>query len=192
MIATVDAIKRVWTEPELEALAEDGFIHEVVNGDLVMSPKNDFFHGDICTRLCFELEAYNREHKLGGVVLDSSTGFWMQNQNCRAPDVSYVTKARLQALQFSRRTRRFFPGAPDLAIEILSPNQTRAEIDERLKDFFASGTQIAWIINAESETVEVCHSLIQRKLIGAGGFLEGEQLLPGFRHAIADLFKESD
>jgi len=74
-------------------------------------------------------------------------------------------------------------------VEILSPNNTRAEIDERLKDFFASGTQIAWIINPDQECVEVCHSPTQRKLLGSGADLDGEHLLPGFRYSVTDLFK---
>jgi len=82
--------------------------------------------------------------------------------------------------------------APDLAIEILSPNTTRSEIDERLRDFVASGTQIAWIIDPDKQRVEVCHSPTQRRLIASGGFLEGEDLLPGFRYPIADLFKDWD
>src|SRR5262249_5597709 len=152
-------------------------------------PKNDFYHGDICTRLSFVLEGFNRQHKLG-VVLDSSTGFWMQNRNCRAPDLSFIPKARLLGAGFARRTRRFFPGAPDLAVEILSPNNTRAEIDQRLKDFFASGTQIAWIVDPDNECVEVCHAPAERTLLGSGAELDGEHLLPGFRYPIGDLFKE--
>jgi Uma2 family endonuclease len=191
MSAAVDVAKKVWTEAELEALPEDGFIHEVVNGELVMSPKNNFQHENICTRLLAALREFNRQHRLG-VVRGSSAGYWMNNRNCRAPDISFVPKARLDALGFSPNSRRFFPGAPDLAVENLSPNNTRAEIDERLRDFFASGTQLAWIINPDTESVEVCHSLTQRQLIGSGGYLDGEALLPGFRHPIADLFKEWD
>jgi Uma2 family endonuclease len=191
MSATAVAAPRIWTEAELQALPEDGFIHEVVNGELVMSPKNTWFHGRICTRLLYAIEAFNRAHRLGA-VLDSSTGFWMFNRNCRAPDVSFVPKARLAALGFKPTEKRFFPGAPDLAVEVLSENNTRAEIDERLKDFFASGTLLAWIIDPELQRVEVCRSLTQRKLIGSGGFLDGEDLLPGFQFPIADLFKEWD
>jgi Uma2 family endonuclease len=116
----------------------------------------------------------------------------MFNRNCRAPDISFVPRARMDALGFGPKERRFFPGAPDLAIEILSPNNTRSEIDARLKDFFASGTRLAWIIDPETESVEICRSATERKLIGSGGFLEGEDILPGFRYAIADLFKEWD
>lgn len=183
--------RKLWTEAELQALPEDGYLHEVVNGELVMSPKNDFFHGQICTRLLFALEGFNREHRLGA-VLDSSTGFWMENRNCRAPDISFITKERLNRSGFKPSTRKFFPGAPDLAVEILSPNNTRAEIDARLKDFFASGTQIAWIIAPDAELVEVCHAPDRRQLLGAGASLDGEHLLSGFRYPIADLFKEWD
>jgi Uma2 family endonuclease len=183
--------KSKWTEAALQALPEDGFLHEVVGGELVMSPKNNWFHGRICTRLLFALEEFNRRHRLGA-VLDSSTGFWMADRNCRAPDVSFVLKTRLAALGFKPNEKRFFPGAPDLAIEVLSENNSRGEIDERLRDFFTSGTQLAWIIDPEQERVEVCLSPTRRQLVGAGGQLDGGQLLPGFSYPIADLFKEWD
>src|SRR5438552_12071529 len=191
MSATTTPPRKIWTEAELRSLPDDGFIHEVVNGELVMSPKNNWFHGRICTRLLFVIETFNRAHRLGA-VLDSSTGFWMFNRNCRAPDVSFVPKARLAALGFKPNEKRFFPGAPDLAVEVLSENNTRAEIDDRLKDFFASGTRIVWIIEPDRQRAEVCHSLMRRELLGSGGFLDGEHLLPGFRFPIADLFKEWD
>ena len=191
MSAAIEMPKKIWTEAELQSLPDDGFIHEVVDGELVTSPKNDWFHGCICSRLITALSIFVSKHRLGK-VLASSTGFWMHNRNCRAPDISFVPKERLIELGFKPNERRFFPGAPDLAVEILSPNNTRSEINRRLKDFFSSGTRLAWIINPETESVEVCHSLTQRELVGSGGFLEGEDLLPGFRYPIANLFKEWD
>lgn len=191
MSATVEMPKRIWTEAELQALPEDGYLHEVVNGELVMSPKNDFYHGDISSELLSVLRIFVGSNQLGA-VLDSSTGFWMKNHNCRAPDISFVSRARLIALGFKRSTRRFFPGAPDLAVEVLSPNNTRADMDQRLREFFESGTRLAWIIDPEAQQVEVCHSLSRRQLVGSGGCLEGEDLLPGFRYPIANLFKEWD
>ena len=191
MIATAPSARKVWTEAELQALPEDGYIHEVVNGELVMSPKNNFQHENICGRLFLALANFNREHRLG-VVLGSSAGYWMKNRNCRAPDVSFIPKARLIQVGFRPSTKKFFPGAPDLAAEVLSPSNTRAEIDDRLKDFFASGTQIAWVINPDDESGEICHSPTSRQLVGAGGILDGEQLLPGFRYLFADLFQDRD
>ena len=187
MAETVETRKKLWTEAELEALPEDGYIHEVVDGELVMSPKNNWQHGEICVRLLIALRSFADAHRLGA-VWDSSTGFWMSNRNCRAPDISVVNKERLKGL--NRSEPAFFKGAPDLAVEILAPSMTRRELDARLKDFFSSGTRLAWVIDPDRQMVEVCHSPTQRRLVGPGASLDGEDLLPGFQHPIADLFKE--
>jgi len=191
MSAAVASEKKLWTEAELQALPADGYIYELVNGELVMSPKNNFQHENLCGRLFLELANFNRAHRLG-VVLGSNLGCWMNNQNCRAPDISFIPKARLQKLGFRPSTRKFLPGAPDLAVEVISPSNTRAEIDERLRDFFASGTQLAWVIHPEDQFVEVCRSFTERRILGVGAELEGENLLPGFRYAIKDLFQDWD
>jgi Uma2 family endonuclease len=191
MIATIEAPDKLWTEEDLASLPEEGFDHEIVDGELVMSPKNNFIHGRICSRLLIALGNFINEHRLG-VILDSSTGFWMFNRNCRAPDISFVLRERMERLEFKPSSRKFFPGAPDLAVEILSPSNSRSEMDRRLRDFFSSGTQLAWLIDPETNRVEVCRSLTQRRLIGPGGELDGEELLPGFRYPINDLFKEWD
>ena len=187
MSAGVQQAKKIWTERELQALPRDGYSYEVVDGELIISPKNDFTHGDICARLVTALSAFARKHRLG-VILDSSTGFWMANRNCRAPDISFVSKGRLRG----GRPRGFFEGAPDLAVEVLAPSNSRQEINNRLTDFFASGTKLAWIIHPEEQFVEVCHSPIDRKILASGADLDGEGLLPGFRYPFADLFKEWD
>lgn len=188
MSATVESSDKVWTETELQALPNDGYLYELVGGELVMSPKNNFQHEHIVAELVMALRAYAKAHRLGA-VLGSSFGCWMHNRNCRAPDVSFISRERLTRLGFTPSTQRFLPGAPDLAVEILSPSNTRAEIDARLKDFFASGTQTVWIVHPDEECVEVCQSSTDRKLIGSGGNLDGGTLLPGFSYAIEDLFK---
>jgi Uma2 family endonuclease len=191
MSAAMEITKRIWTEEELQALPDDGYGHELVDGDLVMSPKNNFEHENLCARLFLALANFNRAHRLGA-VLGSNLGCWMHNRNCRAPDVSFISKQRLQQFGFRVSTRKFLPGAPDLAIEIASPSNTRAEIDARLKDFFSSGTQLAWIIRPEEQFVEICHSPTERRIVGCGAVLDGEQLLPGFQFSITELFSEGE
>ena len=191
MIATSEPVRKVWTEEALQSLPDDGFIHEVVDGELVMSPKNNFEHENICAALLTAMRMFARAHHLG-LVLGSSAGYWMANQNCRAPDISFIPKERLVKLGFSPKSRRFFPGAPDLAVEVLSPNNTRGEIEARLRDFFTSGAQLVWIINPETQSAEICLSLTERGLVSPEGELDGAHLLPGFRFPIADLFKEWD
>lgn len=193
MSATVAEIapKKIWTEADLMALPDNGFDYELVDGELVMSPKNNRLHGRVCVRLSAALLAFVESKQLGEVC-DSSTGFWMANRNCRAPDISFISKKRLQSARRKGSPQTFFQGAPDLAVEVKSPNNTRREMDERLKDFFESGTRLAWVIDPETQTVEVCTSPIERKLIGSGGLLEGGDVLPGFSYPIADLFKGWD
>lgn len=191
MSGAVQTAQKVWTEEDLQALPDEGYDYELVDGKLIMSPKNNFFHEHICMRLSSALNAFVTERKLG-VVLGSSAGFWMRNRNCRAPDISFIPLVRLQALGFRPSSRAFFPGAPDLAVEILSRSNTPQDIQRRLEDFFDSGTQIAWLIHPEREFVEICHSPTDRKMLGSGARLDGETLLPGFSYPIADLFKEWD
>ncbi|HMO64424.1 MAG TPA: Uma2 family endonuclease [Verrucomicrobiota bacterium] len=189
MTTTAPPPRKVWTEQEIQALPDDGYNHEIVDGELVMSPKNNWQHGDICARLLSAMHAHVRAHRLGA-VFDSSTRFWVANRNCRAPDISFVARERLLGLD--RRAPCFIQGAPDLAVEVLSPDLTRRELDARLRDFFASGTRLAWVIDPGREFVEVCHSPVQRGLVPAGGALDGEDVLPGFAFRIADLFTEWD
>jgi Uma2 family endonuclease len=192
MIATATkARKRTWTETQLQALPEEGYNHEVVSGRLIINPKNNFFHGFISARLSSALLTFVEARRLGA-VLDSSIGFWMKNRNCRAPDISFITRARIEALGFRPSSPRFFPGAPDLVVEVLSPDNTRREMEKRLKDFFESGTRLAWIVSPKARRVEVFHSPAKGEWVGSEGFLDGEDLLPGFRHPIANLFKEWD
>jgi Uma2 family endonuclease len=185
MSAVPASQRKDWTEEELQALPDNGFTYEVVNGELVMSPKNSFQHGDICGRMLRRIGVHAESNRLG-VVCDSSTGFWMNNRNCRAPDVSFISKARLAGLK--KPTTEFFRGAPNLAIEVLSPNNSRREMEERLRDFFESGAQLAWIIDPETESAEICRSLTDRRLLGPGGELDGENVLPGFRCKLSELF----
>jgi Uma2 family endonuclease len=188
MSLAIEKASRTWTEAELQSMPDEGYIHELVNGEIVMSPKNNFQHEQVCERLNFALESFNRNHRLGA-VFGSNMGFWMENRNCRAPDVSFVPKERLLRLGFKPDSKTFFPGAPDLAAEVLSPGNTRAEMDERMADFFASGARIVWIIHPDQQFVEVCHSRTDRRIVGPAGVLDGEDILPGFHFPVADLFK---
>ena len=160
--------------------------------NLVMSPKNTWYNGRICTRLLFSLEL-NRADRLG-VVLDSSTGFWMCNRNCRAPDVSFVPRARLEQIGFRPLAQQFFPGRArpgrgnPLAEQHPRGNQRTAQ---RL--FFQ------WHATSPRSSTPGSNGsrfIILRPggkaLVGPDGFLDGEQLLPGFQFPIAGLFKEWD
>src|SRR5437867_160115 len=111
---------KVWTEEELMALPDDGRKYELVQGEIVVSNAG-IEHEFIGVCLIIPLGSFVRQWKLG-VVCGSSAGFWMKSGNLRSPDVSFIAKARLQGLRYA--PKKFFEGAPDLVVEILSPSDT--------------------------------------------------------------------
>lgn len=177
----------VWTEKKLMQLPDDGIVYELVEGELAMSQAG-FEHGEIMMLLGEHLSAHVRTQKLGRVV-GASTGFWMKTGNARSPDVSFVAKARLHG---RRSTKKFFQGAPDLAVEIVSPNDVWSKLNQKIAEFFANGTRLAWVINPGDQTVLVYHAAQPDGLLRAGDWLDGEQVVPGFRLPVAELFAEYD
>jgi len=187
MTSAIQTAPKVWTEDEIQALPDDGYKREIVHGEVIMGPKNNFEHDGLVGRLFLAKGNFNNAHKLGA-ILGSNLGCWMKNRNCRAPDISFIARERLRKFGFKFSTQKFFPESPDLTIEVVSLSNTRAEIESRLKDFFASGAKLVWIIHPDEQFVEISHSPTDRTLVGAGGQLDGEQLLPGFLYSIDDLF----
>ena len=183
MLAVGQPARKVWTEEEISRLPDNGYNVEVVDGELHMSPKNNPLHGRVCSRLLMYMSLHAMQNRLGE-VWDSNTGFWMANGNLRAPDVSFESAPRL----IDSPLTSFFKGAPDLAEEVLSPSNSRREIEERLHDFFASGTKLAWVIDPDQGSAEIIKSLSDRRIIGSKGVLEGEDVLKGFKVTLGDLF----
>ena len=138
MSGTSYAVKKVWTEAELQALPEDGYLHEVVSGELIRSPKNDFFTGGFALG-CLSRWKHSTERIVWGAVLDSSTGFGWTITIVAPPMFPSSPKPGWTVLVLNRppeilSRRPGFGGGNPLT------EQHAEEINERLKDFFASGT----------------------------------------------------
>lgn len=182
-------LQKVWTDEELMQLPNDGtndWKVELVNGEPQKMSPAGFLHGMIAVRLVRRLEEFADAHSLG-MVLDSSTGFRMRNRNVRVPDVAFVSSERLKNLKHP--LEGFFEGSPDLAVEVLLPNDTAKELHKKMTDYFESGTKLAWAINPEDETVIVYHRPSPGgKVLRRGDTLDGETLLPHFSMPVALLF----
>ena len=180
---------KVWTDQELMALPDDGNKYELVDGELVVS-NSGLEHGYIGVILASALYSFVISRKLG-VVLDSSTAFTMKTGNKRSPDVSFLSKNRLQGLK--KLPKGFGQGAPDLAVEILSPSNTTAEIHSKIVEYLENGTKLIWVINPEEEYVLVYKSRPSPdRLLSSVDILSGEETLPDFSFAVADLFPQFD
>lgn len=176
---------RTWTDEELMALPNDGHKYELVEGELVMSPAG-FRHGDISVRLTARLMNVVVPAGLG-VVLDSSTGFKMQNGNLLSPDVSFVARERLRGMK--SLPEGFFQGAPDLAVEVLSPGASKRHLEHKLNDYFTNGARLAWVIDPGQQNAVVYRGVVPDEVLSLREQLEGDEVVPGFAIAVSDFFE---
>jgi Uma2 family endonuclease len=186
-------INKTWTDRELMALPDDGNKYELVDGELVMS-NSGLEHGWIAIILASALYNFAATRKLG-VILDSSTAFTMKTGNKRSPDISFLSKDRLQGLK--KLPKGFGQGAPDLVVEILSPSNTTSEIHSKIVEYFDNGTQLIWVINPEEEYVLVYRYKPENRptpdrLLTTIDNLSGEEILSDFSFPVANLFPEFD
>jgi Uma2 family endonuclease len=177
---------RIWTDEELLALPDDGNKYEVMKGVLKMSPTG-IEHEYIGVRLIVALATFVEANKLG-VVVGSSAGFWMENRDFLSPDVSFIVKERLKG--HTRPPKKFFDGAPDLAVEVLSPSDTVEGLHDKIVDYFANGSRLVWVINPEEQVVLVYHSPQPDQLLRGGDVISGENVVSGFTFSVSDLFAE--
>ncbi|MBF2098476.1 MAG: Uma2 family endonuclease, partial [Gloeomargaritaceae cyanobacterium C42_A2020_066] len=105
------------------------------------------------------------------------------------PDISFFSKERLRGV--AELPTGFLDGAPDLAIEVLSPGNTVDEIHDKLVEYFENGTRLAWIIHPSENYVLVYRSAQEPdRLLKSFNSLDGEEVIPGFALPLADLFQK--
>jgi Uma2 family endonuclease len=180
--------KKVWTDEAFMALPDDGHHYEIVNGELIDMGNSGALHGYVCSTLMILLGGYIRIQNLGA-MLDSSTAFKMKNGNKRSPDISFFAKERLQGM--TELPSGFLEGAPDLAVEVLSPGNTVEEIDEKITEYFENGTRLVWVISPTQHYILVyCSAQEPDRLLKSADSLDGEDVIPGFTLPVADLFQK--
>ena len=106
----------------------------------------------------------------------------------RLPDVSFTAWANLPS--DNAHLQRVGNYAPDLAVEILSPSNSRREIERKRNEYFAAGTQLVWIIDPDARTVAVFTDPTTHTVLTAADTLDGGAVLPGFTLPLADLFND--
>jgi len=127
-----------------------------------------------------------KEQNLGQVFC-AETGFLLARDpdTVRAPDIAFVHKDRLST---GAVEETFWPGAPDLAVEVVSPGDTIREIDEKAKAWLAAGASLVWVVNPAWRNVTVYRSPTDIKTLSEDAELTGEDVVPGFRCRVADIF----
>jgi Uma2 family endonuclease len=185
---TVSA-KLMTAEELLQLPSGLGKVYELVNGELItMAPAGEE-HGGIAMDIGYFLRHFVGQHRLGRVYA-AETGFIIRRNpdTVRAPDTAFVSNERLE--KYGRPKRGYFAAAPDLAVEVLSPDQSQNEIDSKIDDYFEGGARTVWVVNPRRKTVMVYRSPQEVRLLTAKDCLDGEDVLPGFTCPLADIFPE--
>jgi Uma2 family endonuclease len=174
------------TADELLHLPSGQFRYELVKGELIQMTPAGFEHGVTIVDITEPLSRFVRENRLG-VVSGAETGFRLESDpdTVRAPDVAFVSTARIP----TGRTPGFFPGAPDLAVEVVSPGDTVQEVDDKVTDWLEGGARLVWIARPSRRSVEVHRADGSVSLLSAQDRIEGEDVLPGFVLPVAQIFR---
>ncbi len=183
------AVRHLVTAEELERMGSPDFGFELVRGELVPVTPAGREHGALTAFLIAELTAFVRARNLGRVYNELGFKLFTNPDTVRAPDVSFVSWDREAAF---KGRRGFVPGAPDLAIEIVSEDNTAAQLAAKATEYLEAGTRLVWVVDPESRQVTV-HRPDQAVLtLSATQTLDGGDVLPGFTLLLTRLFAELD
>ncbi len=174
------------TAEDLWKQADDGYRYELVKGVIRRMPPAGFEHGIRTVKIGRHLDEHVEKHKLG-YVCGAETGFKIsQNPDtvC-APDAAFVCQA---AIDEQGIPKGYWEGAPDLAVEVISPSDTYTEVAEKVDEWLNAGCAMVWVVNPRRETVEVYQSPEDITVLRGNDILDGGDVIEGFQCQVQDLF----
>jgi len=173
---------KLMTADELLAMPDDGMKHELVEGALLTMAPPGWDHGDIAAEIAMQMRAFVKARRLGKVVVE--TGFILKRDpdTVRGPDVSFVQTDRVV------RTRKYYQGSPDIAVEVMSPDDRYSEVREKVREYLQAGTSVVIVVDpakqiAWSYTPEERRLTIDDALTAPG-------VLPGWELPLRELFAD--
>lgn len=163
----------------------DGSKQELVRGVVITMPPPQAPHGYTAARVTISVGGFVVQHNLG-IVVGNDTGVVLERgpDTVRGPDLAYWSFARQATVP-----KGYFEIAPDLAVEVLSPSNTRRQIDAKIREFLNAGTTMVWVVDPLDRSVRVHRKDSAAPVIRmSGAMLDGEDVLPNFQVAVSSLF----
>ncbi len=159
---------------------------ELIKGEVKMNAPAGWRHGEVALQIGNLLCNYVKAHDLGKICA-AETGFLISHNpdTVRAPDAAFVRKGRIP----KEGIEGYLPFAPDLAVEVVSPNDRWSEIEEKVMEWLNSGTRLVWVIDPRTRTIHVYRSPKEVSLLLEQDMLGGEEVLPGFSVAVIEVFQ---
>lgn len=182
----MNVVTRMMTADELFMMPHHGARYELVKGELVKMSPTGGKHGILTIRLGAALVQHVEANNLGE-AFGAETGFILATNpdTVRAPDAAFVSRERIPSGDFPEK---FWPGAPDLAVEVVSPSDTLYEVEEKIEEYLEAGVKLVWIVNPKKRTVTIYQPNVEPQTLTEADTLDGREVVPGFQYSLARLF----
>jgi Uma2 family endonuclease len=171
---------------DLLQMPNDGIRRELVAGELKEMTPAGHEHGSVTMNFSGPLHTFVKANNLG-VVYAAETGFLLSSDpdTVRAPDIAFVNRERVRVLQKGG----YFPGPPDLAVEVISPGDTYAEGEDKVHSWLDAGCQLVVVVNSRNRTVKVYRSTSAVTILTIDDSFQAQELLPGFDLPVRQIFE---
>lgn len=173
------------TAEELLRLPRGRARFELIRGELRVMEPGGYEHGQACGEALFLLKAHVREHGLGGGAVGAETGFILESEplTVRAPDAAWLspeTRGR------EGRVTGYWPGAPDFAVEVVSPGDRYSEVRAKALDWIEAGCRLLLVVDPDSRSV-TAYRLGREESYGVDAAVDCSDVVPGFAPRVAEL-----
>jgi len=169
---------------DMALVPEDGYRYELWEGNLVRRMASKPRHGRTAGRVVRHLDAYLLSNPIGEILI-AEAGFRAgPKESLYCPDASYVSNERIAAMELDE----FVPFAPDIAIEVRSPDNTMRKLEIKARHYLAHGAKRVWVFRPKDRTVRVYRPDAPVQTLHADDMLTAEDMLPGFAVRVGELF----
>lgn len=182
------ATTRLTTAEDLSLMPDDGWRYELIDGVPIRMSPVTWGHGELVTEFARHLGNHAAAYRLGRVASgDTGINIARDPDTVLAPDVAFVRADRLPS---PAEREHFVAVIPDLVVEVISPADSPRHIAQKVQRYLAAGARLIGLAYAKDRRV-VAHAPGQApRDYGSGVVLDGGEILPGFRLALAELFEE--
>ena len=177
---------RPMTAEELLNMPDDGFRYELIRGELRKRPFAGQREGCVSATVGARIGMYVKKRGLG--VVTAATGFELESDpdHVRSPNLAFVRRDREEA---AGPTQGFFPGPPDLAIEVVSPSDGQTYVDDKVADWLDAGTLAVIVVDPRRRAVKVYRTPADTVVLTEDDTLTVEDAVPGWKLPVSDIFE---
>ena len=154
-------------------------------GQLILMPPTGWETGNRNIGLASQVDNWARQNG-SGLAFDSSTGFRLPDGAIRSPDVAWVLKSRIEAI--NPDPSKFLPLCPDFVIELRSANDSLSDLQSKMQDYLHNGLRLGWLIDPQNQTIEIYQQDQPTNTQPLSGTLSGDPTLLGFQLNLSKIF----